>query len=154
MDGYASLNPYKLTPFLNNRLNLGESIDQSIVIHNPFDSVLHIREVFTTEDFLSLKSEDLTPPNPPIPPIASPSSPSSPSYVKDVARWEVSPASEREIINLNIAGSKIGKFTGYVHVKTDKDNVVVPVEIEVVDKDAVEDPTVVLDFGVLTDPTQ
>jgi hypothetical protein len=32
-----------------------ESFDQPILIHNPFDEPLQIREVFTTEDFMSLK---------------------------------------------------------------------------------------------------
>ena len=52
----SSYTTVQLRPFLGSRLTAGaESFDQPILIQNPFDEPLQIREVFTTEDFMSLK---------------------------------------------------------------------------------------------------
>ena len=136
--GTASPNPYRLSPVLGHRLTVGEALGQSIVVHNPFDDPLHVREVFTTEDFLSLKGEALG---------LHESGRSSATSASGL--WEISPGSEVEVVQLSIACSEPGKHTGYVHVKTDRDSIVVPVEVEVTSKH-LSTPSLSLDFGVIT----
>ena len=53
--GQSIKNPYYLHPFVGFRIPTGVPIEQPIKIFNPHPEVLHIREIFTTEDFLSLK---------------------------------------------------------------------------------------------------
>ena len=133
--GIASPNPYRLSPVLGHRLTVGEAMDQSIVVHNPFDDPLHVREVFTTEDFLSLKGEAL--------------GQHEGGRTSASGLWEISPGGEVEVVQLSIACSEPGRHTGYVHVKTDRDSIVVPVEVEVTQKH-LSTPALSLDFGVIT----
>lgn len=53
--GNAVANPYHLHPFIGYRIPAGELVyEQPITVFNPHDEVLNIREIFTTESFLSL----------------------------------------------------------------------------------------------------
>ena len=131
--GIAAPNPYRLFPVVGHRLTVGERLDQSIVVHNPFEDPLHVREVFTTEDFLSLRGEAL----------GTDGGRSAASGV-----WEISPGAEVEVVQLSIACAEPGLHTGYVHVKTDRDSIVVPVEVEVSSRQV--SSALSLNFGVVT----
>ena len=189
------------------------------MIYNPHNEVLHIREVFTTKDFLALKgipanSDDIYSSNnnrsaiaggtsqPVLPPStalldstssltqsslppsssgaagsssgssatlriadadsargSSTDSSSSSSNSRGNARarakaddmaWLVQPGLEKEIITLSISKAMApGDYKGYLHVKTDRDNIVLPVELQVLEG-GVHCTHDLIDFGLLT----
>jgi hypothetical protein len=129
--GKATRNPYNLHPFIGNKVIAGVPFEQPIVMFNPLDEVLHIREIFTTEEFLSLhrgtESKDLY----------------------DPGHWELEPGSEREVIRLSMVSSIPGHYYGYVHVKTDRDKIVIPVDLQVLEG-GLRPVDNFIDFGVLT----
>ena len=193
-------------------------IDVPIVIYNPHDEALHIREVFTTEDFLALKgipaksSEILSSSNnrsaiaggvgpavlPPSTALLDSTASLSPSSLSpsssaaagsgssstatlriadsdngrdssadskggsssaggakaqataDDMAWLVQPGLEKEIITLSISKAMApGDYKGYLHVKTDRDNIVLPVELQVLEG-GVHCAHDLIDFGLLT----
>ena len=63
--------------------------------------------------------------------------------------WQIAPRSEKEIIQLSFRGAQPGRFQGYVHVKTDRENMVLPVELHVLRGGLHATPPEV-DFGILT----
>ncbi len=131
-----------------------------VTIYNPFPDTLHIREVFTTEGFLSLKGVPLRNDNYLQRGKAASHNAlsgsvdclSSPWKCEEEAAdimWVVPPGAQKEVITLSFASTLgAGKYNGYVHLKTDRDNMVLPVDVEVLDG-LVAQPEV-LQFGVLT----
>lgn len=150
--GRALPNPYKLHPYIGQRVQHGSvPYEHSIVIFNPHDEALYIQEIFTTDDFLSLKggpnsefydADELTNLN---------SVNGSLAHVVSSQLWTIDPGFEKEIVVLSMAASTIGTFTGYVHIRTNRDSILLPVELQVLDNinplRAREDS---IDFGVLT----
>jgi hypothetical protein len=166
VEGRSIPNPYRLRPFTGNRVPAGAPpFDQPIFIYNPYREPLHIRDVFTTEDFLSLKGAA----------YSSAAAAEASSSMREGGgahgraatsqssvstggaaastdlSWAVQPGTEREIIVLSLSAANMspGFYSGYVHIKTDRDNIVLPVEMHVVEGGvypAVEQ----LNFGVLT----
>ena len=64
--------------------------------------------------------------------------------------WLVLPGSEKEIITLSISKAiPPGYYNGYLHVKTDHDNMVLPVEFQVLEG-GVYFAQDIIDFGLLT----
>lgn len=148
---------------------------------NPSSDPLHVRDVFTTESFLHLHlpenpdsgvsdygvgsgvdydvdasavSTAVEEPSSPSPfsfPAHSPSASSFPSGSSD-SMWQVPPRGEKEIIHLQFRATEPGTYAGYVHVKTDRENMVVPVELEVIQGGLHPSPKE-FDFGILTSPT-
>lgn len=100
--GSAVGNAYQLHPFVGNRIPSGVAYEQPLVIYNPFADVLFIREVFTTEDFLTLrgapieKQMKMTEANSPGTTIDK-GKQSTVSAVKS-AYWEVEAGTRKEII--------------------------------------------------------
>lgn len=127
-------NSYHLHPFIGYRVASGIPFQQAISIFNPHDQPLHIREIYTTEEFLSL--EGILPSN------AEENNPLS-------NQWILDPGVERNIILLSMSSAIPGYYTGYVHVKTNFDNIVIPVELKVLDGGLHVTPQVI-NFGVLT----
>lgn len=149
--GRATPNPYKVQPYLGQRLLHGSiPQDQPITIYNPHKETLYIREVFTTEDFLSLKGG----------PLLSSSKrgqvfehqAANETLLIDAATklWTVDPGVEKEIIVLSIMASTSGKFAGYVHIRTSQDDILLPVELQVLDNvNTLRAREASVDFGVL-----
>lgn len=52
---HAVPNPYRLHPFVGTKIPAGVTYSRPIVMYNPSDKLLHVREVFTTESFLNLQ---------------------------------------------------------------------------------------------------
>jgi hypothetical protein len=115
--GNAVPNPYRLHPFLGHRVPIGTaSYDQPIVIFNPHTEPLHIREIFTTEDFLSLRS------NPPQHGRISNAAGStlqneirtnvdeSDEFAGQNSMWVVAPGVQKDLIILSMAAKSPGTF--------------------------------------------
>jgi hypothetical protein len=132
--GAPAFNSYHLHPFVGYRIPSGVPFEQPITIYNPHKDVLHIREIFTTEEFISLRGAT---------PLDAGASSSG------GATWQLEPGVERSIIHLSMGSSIPGFYSGYVHLKTDKDNIVIPVELQVLEGGLHASPEFI-DFGVLT----
>lgn len=139
--GFPVRNPYGLHPFVGIRIPSNSNIEQPIVIHNPHENTLHIKEVYTTESFLTLKGTPLR--------NSIGSDDDSSSFAPEVM-WVIQPNTEKEIITLSIPSTLgPGFYQGYVHIKTDHDNMVLPVEVDILEG-AVYAVHPTLEFGTLT----
>ena len=146
IEGAPAYNAYRLHPFVGYRIPSGVPFEQPITIHNPHNEVLRIREIYTTEEFLSLRgamsSDQLNA-------TGSPVSKTGNYMGSDV--WELEPGTERTVIHLSMASSVPGSYLGYVHLKTDRDNIVIPVDVQVLEGGLYSTPEAI-DFGVLMNP--
>jgi hypothetical protein len=147
-------NPYGLKSYVGNQLIQGESdYNQAITVYNPHEEPLHILEVFTTEKFITLKS--MAPVNPQ---KSSSGEGRNGEDLPDVIEgshqtlehatflWSVQPANEKEIITFSVSAASPGAYRGYVHLATDKQKLVMPVELTVIKAAVVPRPEI-LDFG-------
>jgi hypothetical protein len=124
--GSAKVNPYRIYPLLGHQTYIGATYEQSISIFNAFGDLLQIREIFTTELFMSLKN----------------------ILGHEHTTTSLQPGAYKEIIMLSLAANEGGNNTGYVHIKTNHDDIVIPVSIFVVDSGLVPLPAAV-NFGTL-----
>lgn len=165
--GTSASNPYALRPFIGNRIISGVPLDVPIVMRNPHSEALRIREIFTTEEFLSLHSSGEQGGKSAADGSRSSSSKSgggasstsavvqkdggssiTPS-VREADHWLIESGVEKEVISLSMASSAPGHYFGYVHIKTDADKIVIPVDLLVLEGGILPvDP--LLDFGILT----
>eukprot|EP00741_Cyanophora_paradoxa_P023033 tig00021534_g22243.t1 len=129
MYGRGVENAYKVVP-LSGRLPAGVAYTPQIMLHNPFDEPLNVREVFANEDFLHLNL-----------PTVSPGSPAA-------GLWQVPAHTTRSVIALEFVSNHPGKFQGFVHLKTDRDDLIIQVDINVVKGGLLPFPEE-LDFGTL-----
>jgi hypothetical protein len=156
--GRAIPNPYKLHPFLGQILQYGTTpYEQPILIYNPYKEPLHIREVFTTADFLSLKGAPLLTDDKEVQTGSKMSIKSDNNTVTSITNtqnnmWVVESGFDKEIIILSISAIDTGSFTGYVHIKTSKDNMVLPVEVQVLSgiTHTLKSRQEKISFGILT----
>jgi hypothetical protein len=124
--GRAVDNPYHLRPFTNNKVIIGSpTFNIPVHIYNPHSTTLHIMEVFTTEDFLSLSNAQ---------DIHMKSNPSQQKVNNSIDMvWSIAPGSEEIMMTLNVATTVNPGFQrGYVHIKTDHDKLIVPIEVDFV----------------------
>jgi hypothetical protein len=128
-------NSYHLHPFIGYRIASGIPFQQPISLFNPHDQPLHIREIYTTEEFLSL--EGILPME-----FDENNNPLS-------NQWILEPGVERNIISLAMGSIIPGSYTGYVHIKTNYENIVIPVELNVMDGGLHVTPQNI-NFGILT----
>ena len=145
IEGAPAYNAYRLHPFVGYKIPSGVPFEQPITIHNPHSEVLRIREIFTTEEFLSLRgalsSDD--------PRNGSLSSVTNLNGQMGGDVWELEPGTERTVIHLSMGSSLPGSYMGYVHLKTDRDNIVIPVDLQVLEGGLHATPEVI-NFGILT----
>ncbi len=167
LQGQSVRNPYGLHPFMGNKVPMGHlsTFELPILMFNPFLEPLHVREVFTTEGFLSLKGAPLrndnylVGSNQSAPGVAGGSadgilgqtdSVSASAVSSADAMWVVPPGTEKEIITLSVSSPLApGAYQGFVHIKTDRDNMVLLVELTVLEGGVYAIPETV-QFGVLT----
>ena len=134
--GESAPNPYKLHPFLGQRLHVGSKpYEQPIIIYNPYPETIFIEEVFTTESFLSLKSASSSKREhgQGVTDISIEIQPNGSSAISESSTtvWSVDPGLEKEIIIFTMTPVRTGMFFGYIHIKTNKDDIVLPVELQV-----------------------
>ena len=145
--GFPVRNPYGLHPLVGIRIPAHAKFEQPIVVHNPHLDTLHIKEVYTTEGFLTLKGVPLR--NSHMTNGGVGAADDSTQFTPDIM-WVIHPNHEREIITLSVPATlSPGFYQGYVHIKTDHDNMVLPVEMEVLEG-AVYSVQQTLEFGTLT----
>ena len=187
VEGHAIPNPYRIQPFLGNKFSVGSStFEKSIILYNPYDEPLHIKEVFCTEEFLSLKGASIKDiqahtlqqqqkeqirlanksmsdedkimgvspfidSGPDLSDAKSSGVALSPSGIFSPGKmWEVPPLSSKEVIVLSVSAAlDPGSYSGFVHIKTSKDSLVLPVEVDIVSGSVYSDAKVV-DIGVLS----
>lgn len=148
LEGRAVANPYRLHPFLANKVMLtsSESLQIPVRMFNPHSSTLHIMEIFTTEDFISLSEVPRGQAS------ASVSNSKEGNSSIDMT-WSIAPGKEEVVMVLGISPMKPqqqqpGFKRGFVHIRTDHDKMIVPVEVEFVPGGIrLLDPA--LDFGII-----
>jgi len=152
-------NPYRLHPLVGTKVPAGVLYSRPVIIFNPSETeTLFVSEVFTTESFLHLQLPDeleggmgggaeVT--------AASADGEHTPlsGHAAPDGLWQIPPRSERELVVLQFRATAAGPFSGYVHVKTDRDNLVLAVELLVLAGGLHPHPKDV-DFGVLTSPDE
>ncbi|KAL6067249.1 hypothetical protein QOT17_009046 [Balamuthia mandrillaris] len=126
--GQGVQNPYKLQPFVGVKVPADVTYSPPIEMYNPNDEPLQIKEVFTSGGFLHLtlpKGED-------------------PHTI-----WTIQPHTKKPIVKLAFVSQQPGKYTGYVNIKTDQDNMILHVDVLVV-KGGLHRTPEELDFATLT----
>lgn len=153
LSGVGEPNQYGLQPFTDAELPMGKVYNPPIVVHNPLDVPLQIKEVFTTEKFLHLK----LPKNGDVGGQAASDAAAAEVAVskkgkggagRSVRMWTVAPRSSKHIINLSFQSHTPGKYNGYIHVKTDRDHLLIPVAVVVLRRSVYAYPREI-DFGSL-----
>ena len=146
VSGQGIQNPYHLHPILGNKLTTNSTYEQPIIMYNPHSEILHIREIYTTESFLSLQGLAIAGSgggtNNNMDGISQRKNPN------DAHLFQVEPGEEIEIFKLMIIAGDPGQYHGYIHIKTDRANSVVPVDFSVVEKGLIAIPAS-LNFGTL-----
>ena len=143
-------NPYGLTAFVGAKVPAGVHYNPPIRIYNPSNSVLRIKEVFTTEGFLHLS----LPGNEPDGKNAATISHKAGAGAKakgSAGMWNVQADATKEIIRLSFKSHISGRYQGYVHVKTSRENMVLPVQVTVLSGGIHTTPES-LNFGIVTKP--
>jgi hypothetical protein len=177
--GNSVLNPYRVNPQLGVRFPAGGSIlEKPIIVYNPHKETLHITEVFTTEPFLTLKDAAFGMNRMSQPLLSADSnSNSQPASAGNSAAgtgkdktgaaaglpelaefndgtWSIPPGSEKEVIILSVSTDlKPGNHDGFLHIRTDHDNIVMPIELQILST-LVYPQHDDLSFGTLTAPTE
>lgn len=179
--GNSVLNPYRVNPQLGVRFPAGGSIlEKPIIVYNPHKETLHITEVFTTEPFLTLKdaafginrvSQPLLSADTNSQATSTGGSAGSvagsgkdktgapASSLPELAEfndgtWSIPPGSEKEVIILSVSTDlKPGNHDGFLHIRTDHDNIVMPIELQILST-LVYPQHEELAFGTLTAPTE
>ncbi|RYG68633.1 hypothetical protein EON64_04760 [archaeon] len=153
VEGRAAQNPYHISPVVGYTMVLGSrSLEVPIRMFNPHDSMLHIMEVFTTEDFITLSnspssSSSFFPTSSPS--SSSPSSSTSANASIDMV-WSLQPGREEQVMVLNINSVQHpGRQRGFVHIRTDFDKIVIPIEVTFV-PGGLRPIDSTLDFGILS----
>jgi len=155
IEALAVKNPYGLHSFVKTKIPAGVVYSRPIVIHNPFQDVLRVRDVFTTESFLILEVPDgeealLTEADQLLDGDARPV---DMSQNRSEDMWAIPAQGAKEIFHLRFNADLPGAYAGYVHVKTDRESMVLPVELEVLEGGLHPTPKE-FDFGILTSPKE
>jgi hypothetical protein len=112
--GHAIQNPHNLHPFTGMKLIGGSSYEQPIVIFNPYSDTLYIREIYTSEDFLTLLGNAIST-NAITDSTSSTSTSVTPNHMKssistDLSVFQVSPGHTTEVIRVLISASTKGNM--------------------------------------------
>ena len=106
-------NPYRLHPFLSAKLPTGATYSPPIQVHNPHETTLQIKEVYTSEGFLHLNMPETV----------------GDQDARTNGLWEVPSRQTKTVINVAFSSEHPGKYQGYVHVKTNYDTMIIPLEV-------------------------
>ena len=124
-------NEYNVSPLLGLALPRGVPHVVPVTITNPHDDILVVREVFTTEDFLSLQGMLLPGGRVHSGGGGGGGGTRDPAVLPVGHEWEIAPGETRELLSLSVMSMDAGTHNGYVHIKTDRDNLVIPVNAKV-----------------------
>ena len=132
MQGEGIRNIYKVNPLINVKIPVGHTLNPHLVIYNPHDHVLEVKEIFTNEGFLHLT----------LPKGLS-------TAGKGGSLWEVAPMTSIKVMTLAFHATRPGRHTGFVHARTNVDTLIIPVELNVI-KGGVHRWPDLLDFETVT----
>jgi hypothetical protein len=143
VEGNGIPNPFRVKPFLHNRALAGSAFPfYPITLFNPYNEPLQILEVFTSESFLSLNEIEFNSTtsflstNQNASSLSSSSSSSALSSNLSSASlsrltWVIEPFTSRAVISFTIVTKMLaGFYRGFIHIHTNKEKMIVPVEIE------------------------
>lgn len=123
LSGDGVRNPYGVKGFTGVRIPMGIAYNPAVQVYNPFDETLLIKEIFTTEGFLHLTLPDF---------VADMDKVEEVNAVSTSASiWQVQPREMKDVIELSFRSHTPGPYRGFLHIKTNLDNLVVPVDIMV-----------------------
>ena len=123
LSGDGVRNPYGVKGFTGVRIPMGIAYNPAVQVYNPFDEALLIKEIFTTEGFLHLTLPDF---------VADVDKVEEVNAVSTSASiWQVQPREMKDVIELSFRSHTPGPYRGFLHIKTNLDNLVVPVDIMV-----------------------
>eukprot|EP01031_Cornospumella_fuschlensis_P033192 gene33191-40159_t len=154
VEGRAAQNPYRLSPVVDYTMVLGSrALEVPIRMYNPHDSTLHIMEIFTTEDFITLSNSPSSSASSSLASSTSSLSSSSPSSSANASIdmvWSLQPGQEEQVMVLSINSVQHpGNQRGFVHIRTDFDKIVIPIEVTFI-PGGLRPIDSVLDFGILS----
>jgi hypothetical protein len=142
------MNVYKLFSFDSFQFIQGiTDFEQKITLFNPHSEDLYIKEVYTSESFLSL--------------IDTHMKDAGSECVKDVDNlnsvpccsdrlWVVEPGCFKSIISVTVSPTlDVGRHRGFVHIFTDQVNFILPIDIEVLSGGIYSQPNLIC-FGSVT----
>ncbi len=132
VSGVGVPNQYAVEPLVGVKVLVQHWYSAPITLYNPTSDTLVVKEVFTSGGFLHL---------------SLPGSVGTP--VDNRRLWELTPYQRKQIINLDFQAANAGKYQGFIYIKTDRDMLIVHVEVTVV-KSALQLTVDELDFGTLT----
>jgi len=132
VQGEGIRNIYKVNPLINVKIPVGHTLNPHLVIYNPHDHVLEVKEIFTNEGFLHLT----------LPKGLS-------TAGKGGSLWEVAPMTSIKVMTLAFHATRPGRHTGFVHARTNVDTLIIPVELNVI-KGGVHRWPDLLDFETVT----
>ena len=119
---------------INIKVAVGQRVNKHIEIYNPHDEVLSVKEIFTNQAFLHLT----------LPKGLSPRAKGGGG-----GSWNVPPTSWSKVMSLSFHGTRGGRHRGFVHVRTNIETLVIPVEVHVMNAGVHLFPDL-LDFETLT----
>lgn len=130
--------PYRLTPLVNLKAPLNATISPEIMMFNPHHLPLQILEVYSSGGAFQLEL-----------PSGKQEGPS--------ALWEIPPYSTKSVIRIKFFGKTPGNHTAYVRIKVAVNQqpimsdqmLVVPIEIEVLERTGLYASTPLIDFSLL-----
>jgi hypothetical protein len=123
LSGEGVSNPYGVKGFTGVRVPMGITYNPAVQMYNPFDEPLHIKEIFTTEGFLHLALPDFVDDVDKVEEVNAVSTSAS--------IWHMQPREIKDVIELSFRSHTPGTYRGFLHVKTNLDNLVVPIDIVV-----------------------
>ena len=117
IQGDGVQNGYRVSPLVGVRIPSGRSYKPSVELYNPHDEPLRVAETFTNQGFLHLLFDNRR--------VGKTLGPNG-------EFWVIPPKETRQIVGFSFQSSAPGRHDGYVNVRTDKDDLVIPIELNVV----------------------
>jgi hypothetical protein len=117
IQGEGVPNGYRVSPLVGVRIPSGRSYKPSVELYNPHDEPLRVTETFTNQGFLHLVFDNRR--------VGKTLGPNG-------EFWMIPPKETRQIVGFSFQSSAPGRHDGYVNVRTDKDDLVIPIELNVV----------------------
>eukprot|EP00873_Tetraselmis_striata_P033213 jgi/Tetstr1/453477/TSEL_003969.t1 len=125
--------PYVAFPLYGAKVLKGMADIFDLTLYNPHSEVLTVKEIYADQPFLGLVL------------------PSGGQRLSRGAasKWQVKPAHQKVIMQVDFQAVEVGYFSGRVYIVTDHDTIVIPVSIAAI-ADGVHAAQSELDFGTLT----
>lgn len=171
LEGVGQQSPYSVAPLTGVTAPVGVHREYLLSMHNPFKETLWIKEVYTNEDFVRLAlpaekevaARTVTIGRPPLSvadgqaagaaPSPSVGAPNSAQNETAPNAWAIPPHTTRPVISLHFKGQSVGAYLGTLHIRLDRDSLLIPLELHAIEGSVYRAPDMV-EFGVLTASNQ